>query len=291
MKSYNESLKKIDSNYVRDNYIKLMLQYKNYLMLYGNKDLMYYNNERGSSYSYKNAYLSDIRKDVFPDSDVIEYYDMSLFKRKRCANQILDFNKDYIKVSDGVIYQITPYKAGDDAYIYTKILNGSLCNARTKSVSRMEIANYLQFGSFDGEIDKYAYTDIIDLDGNIYNKWIDSEDSILDREKEELVRIINSNRTFSNSVREELLRGISRLDMVKSFSYPGRIMIKLNNNIEIEYYSIKYLSKDNYEITLADFPVTKESLAMIKSRLELDNIKTYKMPKRKEYKYTKGMLK
>lgn len=39
------------------------------------------------------------------------------------VNQILDFEKPYIRINDGCINKITAFKDGEDAIVHAKILN------------------------------------------------------------------------------------------------------------------------------------------------------------------------
>ena len=41
MKKYKEIIQEVDNQYVKNNYLQLMLNYQNYLLLFGNKNMMY----------------------------------------------------------------------------------------------------------------------------------------------------------------------------------------------------------------------------------------------------------
>ena len=44
MKKYDEIVAKMHRHFVKDDYIQIMLAYRNYLLLFGNNDLMYFKN-------------------------------------------------------------------------------------------------------------------------------------------------------------------------------------------------------------------------------------------------------
>lgn len=44
MKKYDEIVAKMHRHSVKDDYIQIMLAYRNYLLLFGNNDLMYFKN-------------------------------------------------------------------------------------------------------------------------------------------------------------------------------------------------------------------------------------------------------
>ena len=63
MKKFDEMVEKMHSHYVADNYIQIMLAYRNYLILFGNSDLMYFKNFIESNPSIRegsrNVYLEN----------------------------------------------------------------------------------------------------------------------------------------------------------------------------------------------------------------------------------------
>ena len=67
----------------------------------------------------------------------MSYY--ALFRKFVFANQILDFEKPYIAISDGIIAKITVFKDDEDALVHTKILNGMRCIQKTKIVTSKEL--------------------------------------------------------------------------------------------------------------------------------------------------------
>ena len=287
MKRFDEMVVKMHSHYVADNYIQIMLAYHNYLLLFGNNDLMYFRNFIEShpsiSEGSRNVYLDDERKNNFPYSQIPEHIErVLLFRKLNFVNQILDFEKPYIRINDGFITKITAFKDGDEAIVHTKILNGKLCDEKTKTITREELETYLKTGSLE-QLDENEYEDtsIFDMNGKLYNPRLELEQKWIDEEKERLSRIIDESDRYKESTKNELQRAISTLDDISPFVMTQKIMIKFKQNgeIKIDAFVVKYLERGKYEIALADLPVTMESLSMIKSKAELPVIKTMKEPK------------
>ena len=287
MKKIDEMVAKMHSHYVADDYIQIMLAYHNYLLLFGNNDLMYFRNFIEShpsiSEGSRNVYLEDERKNNFPYSQIPEHIGrVLLFRKLNFVNQILDFEKPYIRINDGFITKMTAFKDGDEAIVHTKILNGKLCDNRTKTITREELETYLKTGSLE-QLDENDYEDtsIFDMNGVLYNPRLELEQKWIDEEKERLSRIIDESDRYKESTKNELQRAISTLDDISPFVLAQKIMIKFKQNgeIKIDVFVVKYLERGKYEIALADLPVTMESLSMIKSKAELPVIKTMKEPK------------
>lgn len=287
MKKFDEMVEKMHSHYVADDYIQIMLAYHNYLLLFGNNDLMYFRNFIEShpsiSEGSRNVYLDDERKNNFPYSQIPEHIErVLLFRKLNFVNQILDFEKPYIRINDGFITKITAFKDGDEAIVHTKILNGKLCDEKTKIITREELETYLKTGSLE-QLDENEYEDtsIFDMNGKLYNPRLELEQKWIDEEKERLSRIIDESDRYKESTKNELQRAISTLDDISPFVLTPKIMIKFKQNgeVKIDAFVVKYLERGKYEIALADLPVTMESLSMIKSKAELPVIKTMKEPK------------
>ncbi len=231
----------------------------------------------------RNVYLDDERKNNFPYSQIPEHIErVLLFRKLNFVNQILDFEKPYIRINDGFITKITAFKDGDEAIVHTKILNGKLCDEKTKTITREELETYLKTGSLE-QLDENEYEDtsIFDMNGKLYNPRLELEQKWIDEEKERLSRIIDESDRYKESTKNELQRAISTLDDISPFVLTPKIMIKFKQNgeVKIDAFVFKYLERGKYEIALADLPVTMESLSMIKSKAELPVIKTMKEPK------------
>ena len=286
MKKISEAVVKVDKNCIADDHIQIMIGYRNYLLLFGNNDLMYFKHFKDSHHSmskdYINIYFEDERRNKFPYSQIPEHIGRGYFFRKyNFTNQILDFEKPYIVIFDGTIRKMTAFKDGDDAIIHHK-LYFELCNKRTGTITREELETYLKTGSLDQlDENQYEETTIFDMNGKLYNPEIELEQKWIEKEKEELLRMIDESIMYQEREKEELQRAISTLDDISPFFLFQRMMIKFkpNGEVKIDAFNIKYLEKGKYQITLEDIPMTMENLSTIKSKFELSTIPTMKPTK------------
>lgn len=286
MKKVDEKIYKIPSHYVKDDYIQMMLAYHYYLVLFDNKGLMYFKNyiEKRPSLieRNKNSYLDDERRENFLYSQIPEHIRKALlFIKMTITNQILDFEKPYIRIHDGVIAKMTAYKDGDGAIVHTNILNGKLYNSRTKEITREELENYLKTGSLKQlDEDEFVDVSIFDMNGELYNSRLESEQIWINQEKDRLTRIINESNGYEERTKIELQRAIAKLDEIEPFTLTQKAMIKFkkDGNIKIDCFTILYEARGRYTIMLANLPVTMESLSMIKSKTELP-VKTLRDPR------------
>ncbi|MEE3342588.1 MAG: hypothetical protein VZS44_00675 [Bacilli bacterium] len=287
MKRTDEFVGRINKQYVADDCIQIMLAYRDYLLLYGNDSLMHYKNYSCSDplicNLFVNAYLDDERKDIFPYSQIPTHIErVSLFRKIYSVNQILDFEKPYIRINDGIITKITAFKDGSEALVHYKILNGKLCNRKSKIITREEIEKYFETGSLD-QLDENEYNKnrIFDLNGIIFSNVQDFsklERKWIDIEKERLLSLIDKS-SYMEITKKELKGAISNMDDILPTNIPLKYMIKFKKNgeIVIDVFSVKYLERGKYDILLENIPVTMESLSMIKETNPV--IKTIKEPK------------
>ena len=161
-----------------------MLEFKDYLMLFGDKKLMYYNNLLGlddNTQEYTNVYLEDKRRLTLPYSSIPEHIErVSLIKKNMFTNQILEYNKPYIAISDGIINKITTYKEDSSAYIHFSYLSNRYENKKKFIVNRQELENYYNTGTLNNYDDNHYINKYIFLSsGRIINKQLKSEDELL----------------------------------------------------------------------------------------------------------------
>ena len=117
-------IQQIDNKYVNDNYLQIMLDYQKYLLLIGNKKMMFYNNtQKQPCEEYTNSYLNDKRRFEFPFSNIPEHTERIYLKKYSCVNQILELDIPYILVSDGHIVKMTAFKTNNKTYIHSKCFN------------------------------------------------------------------------------------------------------------------------------------------------------------------------
>lgn len=264
-----------------------MLEFKDYLMLFGDKKLMYYNNLLGlddNTQEYTNVYLEDKRRLTLPYSSIPEHIErVSLIKKNMFTNQILEYNKPYIAISDGIINKITTYKEDSSAYIHFSYLSNRYENKKKFIVNRQELENYYNTGTLNNYDDNHYINKYIFLSsGRIINKQLKSEDELLNIVKETLTEEIKDSEDLSFIAQLNLLKAVNNMHEIAPLVFITDyyiIKIKDNNEMVIDNFIIKYLEKDKYEITIFNIPVNIETLESIKERFELSKVKQLKAPK------------
>ena len=102
MKKASEVVKRVQSYYVGEDCIQVMLYYKKNLTIL-NKDGIIYSHENGPHASI-NKYVEDERRKQFPYSNIPTHYKKKVLVGKvNCTNQLLNFEEPYIRISDGGI--------------------------------------------------------------------------------------------------------------------------------------------------------------------------------------------
>jgi len=283
MEVFNKRLAKMHSYSVAGDCVQYMAGYENYLMVFGNNDLMYFKNVDESIHllygESKNAYLKDERRNKFPYSQIPEHIErVSLFRKLIFANQIFDFGKPYILMFDGALAVVTVFKVGEEALAYSKQFAGKLSNERTRVITSKELEIYLATGSLE-QLDENDYNNsfIFDNSGRLYEPYAVNErleQTSFNNEKQRQQRIID------DYIEDKFQKNI-KLEKIAPFIVTQKMMIKFKQNgeIKLDHFVIKYLQRGEYEITLRDELIPMESLSMLKLIEELPIIETMIEPK------------
>ncbi len=303
MRQIKEFAERLHSEYVKDDCIQIMLGYRNFAQIYGNGKLMYYhylcrdikvsgnetaiiNIDKMNKYNYKNEYLLDERSSNFPFASTPCHSErVRLIYKLIFTNQILDYNKPYIKVNDGWITKLVAYKDKEGAIVHTSILNNIHTIPRKITVSKEELEEYLKNGSLSGydNID-YNSVQIFDLKGGLYDIELRSRDYYSKRTEKELTTYLEVCNESEDRFKSKLKDIIQENDNPLEYCVlSNKNMIKFNDKGEtkIDVFGVRYVGNDKYLITIANIPLDIEELSDIKKRLGEDNIEYAKAPKMK----------
>lgn len=282
----DEIVYKLHKEFISNDCVQVSLGFEDNLMVYNTSDLMYYKKIEeieSNNQEYKNDYLIDSRSLRFPYSKIPEHIEqVSLFKKNIFANQILEYNKPYIAVSDRIINKITIFKENESAYIYFQSLTNLKTYTRKIILNREELETYYKTGTlkiFDEN--QYIKKYIFYINGCIPKNHIKTELELLKYIKEEVIDEISSLEELSDLTYTNILKAVNDMDdfapLIIAFD---NYMIKFNQNNEIviDYFIVKYLKKDKYELAISNIPVNVETLEMIKSRIDLSKVRYLKEP-------------
>lgn len=274
-----EFVQRIKSHYVGDECIQIMISH------YPNSGITLLNSE-GITYHYKpnsnlfiNKYISDKRKEQFPYSQIPNHKSRVGLKTLECINQLLDFNRVYIKIADGIIEENYVVKDGTEALLATKYILPNKeelqCMTRDDVLELLKTANGGMFSSDGGYWKEYT---------------IPTEERILEWYKEKIIMIRKHEEEYydgfdaAKNLTEYLYRSLDKvtIDDVPSditvFNDAFLVSIK-NNEIEsVKAIIVKFMSTNNYKVEIYDFPITIYSLEHMK-KLEQTNFRKTSEPK------------
>ena len=119
MKKINEFVQKIKSHYVGNDCVQVMIPYQNALTIVSPDGMLYHHTPE--SRIYINKYLEDERRKQFPYSNIPTHYSRILFKKFAYTNQILDFDKPYIRIGNGFWLESYAVKDNNQALLVSSI--------------------------------------------------------------------------------------------------------------------------------------------------------------------------
>ena len=274
-----EFVQRIQSHYVGDDCIQIMIpHYLNSGITILNSDGMTYH-YKPNSYLFVNKYTSDKRKDQFPYSQIPNHKSRVRFKKLEYVNQILDFNRVYIEISNGIIKEDYVVKDGDEALIATKYIlpykEQSKYVSREEMLEILKTANGGMFSSNGGHWENYS---------------IPTEERILEWYKEQLINKRKNEQQYYNGdgTDDNLTKYFYQtLDKLTIHDVPSDLtvfedVILINVDTgeikSVKAIVVKFISADRYKIETYDFPITIYSLEHLK-KLEQTNSRKTSEPK------------
>lgn len=283
-----EFVQRIQNHYVGDDCLQIMVSHKlnsGFTML--NADGMTYH-YRPNSYLFVNKYTSDERKNQFPYSQIPNHKSRVGFKKLEYVNQLLDFNKVYIEIKDGIIIETFAVKDNNEGLVATKLIVPN--NESTKYMNRSEVIELLKSGNVG----------LFSFDGGYYNGGLNliSEESILEWYKQQLIERRKEEENYyddngtSKDLSDLFRKSIGNLtindvpsDIILHDDYIIVISSENNEIKSVKAIQIRFMSTDNYKIISYEFPITIYSLEHI-TKLEQTNSR-----KTSEPKFPKGLNK
>lgn len=274
-----EFVQRIQSHYVGDDCIQIMIpHYLNSGITILNSDGMTYH-YKPNSYLFVNKYTSDKRKEQFPYSQIPNHKSRVRFKKLEYVNQILDFNRVYIEIANGIIKEDYVVKDGDEALLATKYILPN--QEESKYMTREEVLELLKTangGMFSSEAGCWqGYT-------------IPTEERLLEWYKEEIIKRRKSeqeyyqNNNTDKQVSEFFFRSVDKMtidDVPTDMTiFEDAFLISIENNEikSVKAIIVKFMGANNYKVESYDFPITIYSLEHMK-KLEQTNFRKTSEPK------------
>lgn len=274
-----EFVQRIQSHYVGDDCIQIMIpHYLNSGITILNSDGMTYH-YKPNSYLFVNKYTSDKRKDRFPYSQIPNHKSRVRFKKLEYVNQILDFNRVYIEIANGIIKEDYVVKDGDEALLATKYILPN--QEESKYMTREEVLELL----------KTANGGMFSSDAGCWQGYtIPTEERLLEWYKEEIIKRRKSEQGYyqgnntDKQVSEFFFRSVDKMtidDVPTDMTiFEDAFLVSIENNEikSVKAIIVKFMGVNNYKVESYDFPITIYSLEHMK-KLEQTNFRKTSEPK------------
>lgn len=278
MKNKNyEFIQRIESHYVGDNCIQIMISnYPNSTITILNSDGMTYHYKPSSSL-FINQYLSDKRKEQFPYHQIPNHTSRVGLRKMECINQLFDFNRVYISITNGLVREDYVIKDDDEALLATKYIFPT--EKTTKYMNRNEVIELL----------KKANGGIFSLDGGTfddYSRLMPSEERIIEWYKEQLIKKRKEETTMHSDkeLTEYFYKSLDKLTIadvpINTTVFANLILISIENNEiqSIKATTVKFFGSNHYQVESYNLPITIYSLEHLK-KLEYTNSREVSEPK------------
>lgn len=281
-----EFIGRINSVYVGDDCVQIMIgHYLNHTITILNSNGITFHYKLNSSF-YLNQYTSDDRREQFPYSQIPIHTTRVGFKKIECINQLMDFNRVYIEIADGVVKEHFVVKDGKEALMATKYIVPK--EQLPIYMKREEIVELLN----NDNISKFSF------DGgrlNAKSELLPTEESILEFYKELLSakrkreyddykdkyvdtsvsKKLSTEYFFQRSLEKLTIDDVPNMDILDDC-----ILVSVVDN-EIKNVSaivVKFMGPDNYKVINYNFPITIYDLEYMK-KLEQTNSINISEPK------------
>lgn len=283
MKKESKIIQRIESCYVGEDCVQIMVPYQKAITIFDDKGILYHS-KKGSS-TYNNKYLEDERRTQFPYSNIpVHYSKIGLFGKICYANQLFDFEKPYIRICDNSIIESFAVKDNNEALMINNVLSSY---KRTGYRTREELAKLFEKNDENEEI----Y--FIDLSGAIVeteakiDKIIPTEEKITKVIKKSLEENVHDFREYQkehggDTVGYYLYKNPYFLDFVEQSieqfdlskykvdaplgsSLDSTIIVRIKDgNITLQNIQVNFIGVDNYKVIINDIPVNKYTLEQLK---------------------------
>lgn len=130
------------------------------------------------------------------------------------ANQILEYNKPYVQISDKALIKRVAYKENGDSFIYSDILNGQNELEKTFIINRKQLENYFYTGMLENyDNNRYDNKYIISSSGVILKNNLISEQAeqkLIDFDKKQLSILLDQFEYDDIRIKNSILRALKK---------------------------------------------------------------------------------
>lgn len=297
MKKATEIIQRIESPYVREDYIQTIVKYKNAITILGQDGVQLHCKANDF---YINQYLEDGRRNHFPYANIPMHYTREkICGDKIChVNQIFEFDKPYIELSDGNLIERYIIKDNKEAILIKKAMPTF---KRTAYLTREELEN--RFLKTKEEQTYYFDREGLMLSEKEFINSFPTEEQMQEHIQGILKKNIQDFREYQNSNSGSMVASylemypifldyyekvVQNMDLsIMNFDIPiigfadSFIIAKIKDNkIMIEEVEIYFEHMDYYKVVTYDIPITKYTLEQLKFVSKMSKTKEPKIPLR-----------
>lgn len=266
-----EFVQRIEKHYVGEDCVQIMMPHNlnSGITLLNSEEIIYH--YKPNSQLFINKYPNDARKTQFPYAEIPIHKSRVGLKTIEYVNQLLDFNRVYIEISNGVIKENYAVKDGNEAIVATKFI---IPNEKIQHMNRDEVLNLLET----------ANGGMFNFDGG---QWLDyklpTEEEILKWYKKRITKKRKEEEDtycVSKELSEYVYKSFDKLtidDVPNDITIYEDAILVTNEEKEIKSIKsviVKFMSTNNYIVEIYDFPITIYSLEHMKKLEQTNNKKT-----------------
>ncbi|MBQ9013720.1 MAG: hypothetical protein IJ094_09255 [Bacilli bacterium] len=255
-----ETISKIKEKYVKNNSALIKIPFKGYygITFFDESGIKYH--EYDKSNLFINKYTDDERRFSFPDSNMPISYKRKGLKKYKYINQIIDFEKPYIIISNGNVIELYAVKSGDEAILFDSLLLPE--KREFKILTKEELEKLINDKLVNDSIftpNGGIYTDqIITPMNQIVQKLYDRKTgAILSHDYDEIGNLRDIIEDIENNISIE-----GRLKLIDDINVLNAIVLyKDKDEInELKHIRAKLYDIDKYEIEISALPIKKYAI-------------------------------
>ncbi len=290
-----EIVQRIERPYVGKDCIQIFIPFENDITLLSQDGIMLQKKSRSNITI--NNYLEDERRKQFPYYNIPTYYTKRVFKNiMGYSNQLLDYEKPYIRIGDNIVYELFVVKDNHQALLIQKLMSDEPTN-KVCHVTYEELQKLIDKRKEEEQI-YYVY-----LDGSVQSKsrLYPNKERIKDFIKKEIMFknvqymkeypkthadvisfLLNTYPWILNYMEKSINNlDLSLIDYNLGFSedYSPFLVIRINNGkISMQTIDVTFVKQNNFKVEISDIPVNKYTLEQLKCMPKIKSEKEPRIP-------------
>ena len=253
----------VSKPYIGSDCVQLNIGYNDSLTIFSRDGIIYHDVIDYPCVSI-NRYMEDDRRNYFTTyANIPTYISKNELFEVIHTIQLFDYDKVYVMIKDGDIYEQCAVRYGDRVLVLTKLVKPS---DRVLMLSREELDNLFNNSN--------SY--LMNLGGVFYKDLsIPKEEDIVDLLKDKYRRELKEYRDSGDDVISEDMLGLLNnsinsisIDNIPADTYltdDDIVMVKIDkDNITVSVYTIMFMGRDRYMVKVYDYLMDKYSLESLK---------------------------